>query len=99
MAISLFTCTLAINFADYSTQTYAAYTTSSFKQHSAMSAARVVMNIARIAAYPVIAKLGDVSILTFSVQNFQIGTCHSKLHSLRYLEERICLLCHYLHRC
>ncbi|CAG8085779.1 unnamed protein product [Penicillium olsonii] len=56
----LFLCTLAINFADYSTQVYAAYTTSSFKQHSAMSAARVVMNIARISAYPVIAKLGDV---------------------------------------
>ena len=59
----LFLCTLAINFADYSTQVYAAYTTSSFKQHSAMSAARVVMNIARISAYPIIAKLGDVSIL------------------------------------
>lgn len=57
----LFLCTLAINFADYSTQVYAAYTTSAFKQHSAMSAARVVMNIARISAYPIIAKLGDVS--------------------------------------
>ncbi|OQE25911.1 hypothetical protein PENFLA_c008G03910 [Penicillium flavigenum] len=56
----LFLCTLAINFADYSTQVYAPYTTSSFKQHSAMSAARVVMNIARISAYPIIAKLGDV---------------------------------------
>ncbi|CAG8017199.1 unnamed protein product [Penicillium salamii] len=56
----LFLCTLAINFADYSTQVYAAYTTSAFKQHSAMSAARVVMNIARISAYPIIAKLGDV---------------------------------------
>ncbi|KAF7518761.1 hypothetical protein PCG10_010538 [Penicillium crustosum] len=57
----LFLCTLAINFADYSTQVYAAYTTSDFKQHSAMSAARVVMNIARISAYPVVAKLGDVA--------------------------------------
>ncbi|CAG8890439.1 unnamed protein product [Penicillium egyptiacum] len=56
----LFLCTLAINFADYSTQVYAPYTTSSFKQHSAMSAARVVMNITRISAYPIIAKLGDV---------------------------------------
>ncbi|OQE42036.1 hypothetical protein PENCOP_c004G07848 [Penicillium coprophilum] len=56
----LFLCTLAINFADYSTQVYAPYTTSDFKQHSAMSAARVVMNIARISAYPIIAKLGDV---------------------------------------
>ncbi|EKV09996.1 Siderophore iron transporter mirA [Penicillium digitatum PHI26] len=58
--IGLFLCTLAINFADYSTQVYAPYTTSAFKQHSAMSAARVVMNIARISAYPIIAKLGDV---------------------------------------
>ncbi|KAJ5787563.1 Major facilitator superfamily domain general substrate transporter [Penicillium paradoxum] len=56
----LFLCTLAINFADYSTQVYGPYTTSAFKQHSAMSAARVVGNIARISAYPIIAKLGDV---------------------------------------
>ncbi|KAJ5952920.1 uncharacterized protein N7479_011333 [Penicillium vulpinum] len=56
----LFICTLAINFADYTTTVYAPYTTSDFKQHSAMSAARVVMNIARISAYPVVAKLGDV---------------------------------------
>ncbi|KAJ5691990.1 hypothetical protein N7462_001413 [Penicillium macrosclerotiorum] len=56
----LFLCTLAINFADYSTQVYSAYTTSAFKQHSAMSAAKVVNNIARISAYPIIAKLGDV---------------------------------------
>lgn len=31
-----------------------------------MSAARVVMNIARISAYPVVAKLGDVSIIESS---------------------------------
>ncbi|KAJ5364887.1 uncharacterized protein N7496_010600 [Penicillium cataractarum] len=55
----LFLCTFAINFADYSTQVYPAYTTSAFKQHSAMSAAKVVINIARISAYPIIAKLGD----------------------------------------
>lgn len=30
-----------------------------------MSAARVVMNITRIAAYPIIAKLGDVCIQQF----------------------------------
>jgi hypothetical protein len=28
-----------------------------------MSAAKVVMNIARISAYPIIAKLGDVSLV------------------------------------
>ncbi|KAB8222326.1 major facilitator superfamily domain-containing protein [Aspergillus novoparasiticus] len=58
--VGLFIATLAINFGDYSTQVYVPYTTSAFKQHSAMSAARVVMNITRIAAYPIIAKLGDV---------------------------------------
>ncbi|RAH63746.1 siderophore iron transporter mirA [Aspergillus aculeatinus CBS 121060] len=58
--IGLFLATFAVNFADYSTQVYTAYTTSAFKQHSAMSAARVVMNITRIASYPIIAKLGDV---------------------------------------
>ncbi|OAA80410.1 major facilitator [Akanthomyces lecanii RCEF 1005] len=36
------------------------YVTSSFKTHSAMSAAHVVVNITRIIAYPVIAKLSDV---------------------------------------
>ncbi|KAE8149859.1 major facilitator superfamily domain-containing protein [Aspergillus avenaceus] len=58
--VGLFIATLAINFGDYSTQVYVPYTTSAFKQHSSMSAARVVMNITRIASYPVIAKLGDV---------------------------------------
>ncbi|KAL4882188.1 siderophore iron transporter mirA [Aspergillus karnatakaensis] len=56
----LFLATLVNNFGDYSTQVYVPYATSSFKQHSAMSAARVVGNITRIAAYPIIAKLGDV---------------------------------------
>ncbi|KAL3433669.1 siderophore iron transporter mirA [Aspergillus tetrazonus] len=56
----LFLATLSINFGDYSTQVYVPYATSAFKQHSAMSAARVVGNITRIAAYPIIAKLGDV---------------------------------------
>ncbi|GAB1196234.1 hypothetical protein APSETT444_005502 [Aspergillus pseudonomiae] len=59
--VGLFIATLAINFGDYSTQVYVPYTTSAFKQHSAMSAARVVMNITRIASYPIIAKLGDVA--------------------------------------
>ncbi|KAI9372964.1 hypothetical protein BJX61DRAFT_552511 [Aspergillus egyptiacus] len=56
----LFLATLVNNFGDYSTQVYVPYATSSFKQHSAMSAARVVGNITRVAAYPIIAKLGDV---------------------------------------
>ncbi|KAL2827953.1 siderophore iron transporter mirA [Aspergillus cavernicola] len=56
----LFLATLVNNLGDYSIQVYVPYATSSFKQHSAMSAARVVGNITRIAAYPIIAKLGDV---------------------------------------
>lgn len=56
----LFLASLVNNFGDYSTQVYVPYATSSFKQHSAMSAANVVANITRIAAYPIIAKLGDV---------------------------------------
>lgn len=35
--------------------------TSSFQSHSAMGAARVAGNISRIIAFPVIAKLSDVS--------------------------------------
>ncbi|RHZ61435.1 uncharacterized protein CDV56_104191 [Aspergillus thermomutatus] len=62
--VGLFLSTLSINFADYSTQVYAPYITSAFKQHSAMSAG-VVMNITRISAYPIIAKLGDIRIFVF----------------------------------
>ncbi|KAF1815343.1 siderophore iron transporter mirA [Eremomyces bilateralis CBS 781.70] len=84
--IGLFLATLVNNFGDYSTQVYVPYATSSFKQHSAMSAARVVGNIARIAAYPIIAKLGDVfgraemfavSILTQSIGSGIYAGCHN----------------------
>ncbi|KAL5364354.1 major facilitator superfamily domain-containing protein [Aspergillus floccosus] len=75
--VGLFLATLAINFGDYSTQVYTAYTTSDFKQHSAMSAARVVMNITRISAYPIIAKLGDVfgraEMFTLSIVTSTLG--------------------------
>ncbi|KAL6235606.1 hypothetical protein BDW75DRAFT_230215 [Aspergillus navahoensis] len=55
----LFVAPLSPNLGDYSTQVYVPYATSSYKQHSAISAASVVGNITRIAAYPIIAKLGD----------------------------------------
>ncbi|KAJ3486003.1 hypothetical protein NLG97_g6707 [Lecanicillium saksenae] len=57
---SLFITTLAITFSDYSGMLVEPYVTSSFKKHSAMSAAHVVVNITRIIAYPVVAKLSDV---------------------------------------
>ncbi|KAL2220503.1 putative transporter [Thermoascus aurantiacus ATCC 26904] len=66
----LFLCTLIINFSNYSTQVYEPYITSAFKQHSAMSAARVVVNIT-VLAYPIIAKLGNAAemfIFSISVQ-------------------------------
>ncbi|KAB8225858.1 major facilitator superfamily domain-containing protein [Aspergillus novoparasiticus] len=69
--MGLFLYTLATHFGDYSSQVYIPYTTSSFKSHSSMSAARVASNIASITAYPIIAKLGDVfgrgEMFTFSI--------------------------------
>lgn len=58
---SLFITTLVITFSDYSHMVLQPYVTSSFSKHSAMSAAHVVVNITRIVAYPIIAKLSDVS--------------------------------------
>ncbi|KAM3470578.1 hypothetical protein MY8738_009693 [Beauveria namnaoensis] len=50
------------------------YVTSSFKNHSVMGAAHVVINITRIVAYPIIAKLSDASpILTNSTRVFGRG--------------------------
>ncbi|KAL2822423.1 siderophore iron transporter mirA [Aspergillus granulosus] len=57
---SLFITTLIITFSDYSHMLLNPYVTSAFKQHSALSAVSVVGNIARICAFPVIAKLSDV---------------------------------------
>lgn len=57
---SLFITTLIITFSDYSQMVLQPYVTSAFKSHSAMSAAHVVINITRIIAYPIIAKLSDV---------------------------------------
>lgn len=57
---SLFITSLVILFTDYSHLVVQPFVTSSFRQHSAMSAASVVNNIVRICAYPIIAKLSDV---------------------------------------
>ncbi|KAJ6174178.1 hypothetical protein N7485_006990 [Penicillium canescens] len=47
--------------AGYNRQTISMPHLQRVQQHSAMSAAGVVMNIAHISAYPIISKLGDVS--------------------------------------
>ncbi|KAL3459787.1 siderophore iron transporter mirA [Aspergillus heterothallicus] len=57
---SLFITTLIITFSDYSHMLLNPYVTSAFKQHSALSSVNVVGNIARICAFPLIAKLSDV---------------------------------------
>ncbi|KAJ6447247.1 siderophore iron transporter mirA [Purpureocillium lavendulum] len=57
---SLFLTTLIITLSDYSHMVLQPYVTSAFKKHSFMSAAHVVINITRIVAYPIIAKLSDV---------------------------------------
>ncbi len=56
----MFLTTLVITFSDYSHSVLQPYVTSAFKKHSFMSAAHVVINITRIVAYPIIAKLSDV---------------------------------------
>ncbi|TQV90613.1 hypothetical protein V2A60_008291 [Cordyceps javanica] len=70
---SLFITTLIITFSDYSGMVVEPYVTSSFKKHSAMSAAHVVINITRIIAFPVIAKLSDVfgraEMFTFAIMS------------------------------
>ncbi|ODV60170.1 MFS general substrate transporter [Ascoidea rubescens DSM 1968] len=51
---------LIISFASYTGNTYEAYATSSFAKHSAITTANVIYKIARLASYPIIAKLSDV---------------------------------------
>ncbi|KAK2873743.1 hypothetical protein FQN49_002106, partial [Arthroderma sp. PD_2] len=62
---------LVITFSDFAIIVYEPYATSSFRQHSLLSVARVVGNITRICAYPIIAKLSDAfgraEMFTFSI--------------------------------
>lgn len=44
----------------YSVTVYQPYATSAFKQHSLITTAGIVENIATVASYPIIAKLSDV---------------------------------------
>lgn len=47
------------DFVNYATSTYTAYATSAFKQHSLLSAARVVATVTNLLTYPITAKLAD----------------------------------------
>lgn len=57
---SLFFSALITSFASYASSTYTAYATSAFKAHSMLTTAAVVYKIARVVAYPIMAKLADV---------------------------------------
>lgn len=51
----------ADRFTVYTATTYNAFATSAFSQHSLLSAAAIVNDIAQLCSYPIIAKLEDVS--------------------------------------
>ncbi|ODV60908.1 MFS general substrate transporter [Ascoidea rubescens DSM 1968] len=51
---------LIISFCKYAAGTYSPYVTSSFSRHSAITTAGVIYKIARLVAYPIVAKLSDV---------------------------------------
>ncbi|CAO2655829.1 Nn.00g046320.m01.CDS01 [Neocucurbitaria sp. VM-36] len=67
----LYLITFIFDFTNYATSTYTAYATSAFKQHSLLSAARVVATVTNLLTYPFFAKLGDVfgrgELFTFSL--------------------------------
>ncbi|KAL2421130.1 Siderophore iron transporter mirA [Exophiala dermatitidis] len=58
--VGLFATTWIINMMTYSVTVYQPYATSAFKQHSLITTAGIVENIATVASYPIIAKLSDV---------------------------------------
>lgn len=62
----LFLTLLANRFSVYMALTLNAYATSSFSEHSLLSAAGVVHDITQLCAYPIVAKLEDVSTSTFN---------------------------------
>ncbi|RMD41380.1 hypothetical protein DV735_g3730, partial [Chaetothyriales sp. CBS 134920] len=69
--ISLFLCTLVFTLNDYTSGVFEPTVTSEFRQHSLMSVARLIRNIAGLCAFPIIAKLSDVfgraEMFTFSI--------------------------------
>jgi MFS family permease len=82
---SLILTTFTITLATMASYTYIPYVTSSFNTHSLLTTANVVDRIARIVAYPVIARLSDVfgrakgfSIATFFILIYYVMTAGSK---------------------
>ncbi|RMZ78685.1 hypothetical protein DV738_g3748, partial [Chaetothyriales sp. CBS 135597] len=69
--VSLFLCTLVFTLNDYTSGVFEPTVTSEFRQHSLMSVARLIRNIAGLCAFPIIAKLSDVfgraEMFTFSI--------------------------------
>lgn len=57
---SLFFSALITSFSSYASSTYTPYATSAFSAHSMLTTAAVVYKIARVIAYPLVAKLADV---------------------------------------
>lgn len=83
--VSLIVTTFAVTMATMASATYLPYVTSSFKTHSLLTTASVVDRIARIIAYPVIARLSDVfgrakgfSIATFFILISYVMTAGAK---------------------
>jgi hypothetical protein len=60
---SLFVMNFSMVFAASSAGVYNPYTTSHFQGHSLIATANIVHGIVRIVAYPLLAKVADVSIL------------------------------------
>ncbi|KAL7625132.1 hypothetical protein AAE478_004346 [Parahypoxylon ruwenzoriense] len=58
--VGLYIMIFVYAFNNYSTSTYSAYVTSDFRGHSLLSASRVVVTIASLLSYPIVAKLSDI---------------------------------------
>ena len=71
----------ANRFSVYSTLVYSPYATSSFSQHSLLSAAGVVSDITQLCAYPIIAKLEDV---VGRAEGFLFATVFMAVSSIMY---------------
>jgi hypothetical protein len=59
--LSLFVMNFAMIFAASSAGVYDPYATSHFKGHSLIATANIIHGIVRIVAYPLLAKVADVS--------------------------------------
>lgn len=91
----LFLTTFVLILSDYTQNVYEPYVTSEFRQHSAISAARVVNSIARICSFPLVAKLSDVllSMLSRKLSNLTGIRKGRDVHrGIRYINPLLCSL-------